>query len=1310
MVQQDINWGVINNGGVFESLMHALLYVEDHSIVLFGRPGKDSGQDARTADGTIVYQAKYRNNGSYSGIESTITKEFEQLEKYRKPEHANYKHWKNVKKWVLYINIPLNPNDKSKWKDFIASSSELLSGIEVELMNQTVITQEVLRNPYIKDAFFLGRNRVFLGLKEAYEMLSAEDIADSSFDDKGYIGRELELSKIKEEICNSENRVVPVIGKKGSGITRFLYEALNMIGDNEWQVLWGLPASMSASNDWFKSLCFAKNTCFVIDCPDDISLVKIIIEQLGVTERKNWKVIIACRIEEHRSIINFLSNNRMITSKIEIKNLSEAESKHLVDAYYPNKFKNESKYSLFEYTKGSPYLILIIGRVANDGDVINVYKYLQTYIEGCIDGVNNVDREQCKLVLHYIALWGSIKIDLSSEQPNSVLTYLFDQGALPDSISLIINELVISKLVVRYGLNDNVYSINSPIIREQLLRNWLLDEQGEGNFKPNHLSKRLMVDILNGNIPELEKTLSGLSFLSTSSLPGDTACFFFEPLFEEINKYIASSEATILVYFSLLDVLNNIVEISPERAIESINKIRNNTKNDEIIEIPLWGERNYTWEKLLTKCYQLLIKISSNITQISDAKRLLMECCDLLSEGKFEDKDKLRHEIKRLITGRKNSSLFISAVDRIMASDAFEKMDWDFKATLFKGMLSPERERIEQRSFSAITIIQYQISPSISGWDSFIKAREILISLLGDSEFNNIRQRMDLWNILIQSHRECNYILTVKAIADEVMKDAYYDIIESDLEKANAILSNNSNIPLEEKTCMKELWWWQLEKGKDTALIKLAEQNENIVTDASSWDFAELFRMRYSKEKNEVAEKIAIQLSEVDTTDKFNLFFEECEKYLIGKEYRCGYQGALSDLAFYLIMKYDNCATTVNEFLIDTFNGNISQNKARSYFGVNLASRVLKKKKTEGEDAVIQLNKYIEASSNPADLLYLLYSNASSRIIGDLSESEFAVIIGNQASFDNDIKKWFLIMAEFSIDFWDKINASELKEKLGDNHEDAIEVLKLYIDSLHIATIRSDNKTPKKENLDWIIDCIADNDLPGDVFDENFHSYRSLIEKCDYKMSLSQFLKLIDSRIRLREKSTGSVTLLPHDFLPENWVEFNGESDKEDFMSLCELCLNNGYFNRHSLPKYLSQLDRSGQQVLSFIERKISNSASFESLAVLSSFASGYSEWSEEWLKIIDLILPVCEDELKKDERFSIYFNLSEQDTEAFWVGSPESITKVEKIKEDEEAKKVESMQNGFTHRDEFHDWRIRRAESDIEFRLKAAKEREWEN
>lgn len=53
---------MIQDGGAQESLMHAIQYADDPHTILFGRPGKDAGQDARTADGSVIYQSKYRDS------------------------------------------------------------------------------------------------------------------------------------------------------------------------------------------------------------------------------------------------------------------------------------------------------------------------------------------------------------------------------------------------------------------------------------------------------------------------------------------------------------------------------------------------------------------------------------------------------------------------------------------------------------------------------------------------------------------------------------------------------------------------------------------------------------------------------------------------------------------------------------------------------------------------------------------------------------------------------------------------------------------------------------------------------------------------------------------------------------------------------------------------------------------------------------------------------------------------------------------------------------------------------------------------
>jgi len=111
-----MNWGMIHDGGTFESLMHAILYAEDPGIILFGRLGKDAGQDARSADGAVVYQAKYRQEMTMDDVVGLAVKELEKIKSYRQSQHANYEHWQNAHRWILVANFSMNPNDVVKWQ------------------------------------------------------------------------------------------------------------------------------------------------------------------------------------------------------------------------------------------------------------------------------------------------------------------------------------------------------------------------------------------------------------------------------------------------------------------------------------------------------------------------------------------------------------------------------------------------------------------------------------------------------------------------------------------------------------------------------------------------------------------------------------------------------------------------------------------------------------------------------------------------------------------------------------------------------------------------------------------------------------------------------------------------------------------------------------------------------------------------------------------------------------------------------------------------------------------------------------------
>jgi hypothetical protein len=105
------NWDHITGGAMFEALAATLIAFEDSKAKLFGRSGKDGGQDARSGDGTRVFQAKHHEDSPAAKAIADAKKEAEKIIEYRKPGHDRYEQWKGVTHWRLVTNAPFNPTD-----------------------------------------------------------------------------------------------------------------------------------------------------------------------------------------------------------------------------------------------------------------------------------------------------------------------------------------------------------------------------------------------------------------------------------------------------------------------------------------------------------------------------------------------------------------------------------------------------------------------------------------------------------------------------------------------------------------------------------------------------------------------------------------------------------------------------------------------------------------------------------------------------------------------------------------------------------------------------------------------------------------------------------------------------------------------------------------------------------------------------------------------------------------------------------------------------------------------------------------------
>lgn len=404
-----LNWGLIQDGGTFESLMHAILYAEDSGIILFGRPGKDAGQDARTADGTVIYQAKYRQGLVMEGAVTLALEELEKIKRYRQPEHRNCKHWKSARRWILVANFSTNSNDDAKWRREVVPTFQR-EGLDADYWHIETLEGKLAEHPEVCDVFFGGENCVLVGLKEAYALLSAECVGSASLD-VPLVGRDNDLSQIKAFAVSYDKRVLPVVGPGGIGKSRLLYEGLVSLAQDGWRVFWGLPGAMIRSSQWFRLLNGNQKTCVVLDDPDDPGLLRAVIEQLATVERRNWKVIIALCTEKTDMLLR-LSSNSNVADPLTLAPLNETSTKELLSSILDSNVKESYLHRVYLYTRGSPGWLCLVAEVVGQKSLKNyppkIDQIAGLYVASCIEKLLPEQQNKGRTLLRWLALWGSV--------------------------------------------------------------------------------------------------------------------------------------------------------------------------------------------------------------------------------------------------------------------------------------------------------------------------------------------------------------------------------------------------------------------------------------------------------------------------------------------------------------------------------------------------------------------------------------------------------------------------------------------------------------------------------------------------------------------------------------------------------------------------------------------------------------------------------------------------------------------------------------------------------------------------------------
>ena len=1312
-----LNWGMIQDGGAFESLMHAILYAEDPGIILFGRPGKDAGQDARTADGTIVYQAKYSHNLHMADAVHLALEELNKIIDYRKAGHPNSRHWQNVRRWVLVANFSINPNDIDKWLSQVVPAFQN-EGLTADYWHLEILEGKLAQHSEIRDVFFGGENRVLVGLKEAHDLLRAECVGSASLE-LSMVGREAEMSFVKAFAASADKQVLPIIGPGGIGKSRLLYESLVELSRSGWRVLWALPGTMSRSSQWFRLLNGSQQTCVALDDPEDPGLLRAVIEQLATVERRNWKVIIACRTEDSAVLRRFQTHSR-VQSQLILGALDIHSSNALLNACTGGEAESSGLQMVYTLTNGIPGWICLIGELAKRSALSEFPKTADdvaaVYVDSCLHSLPSTKHEPGMTLLRWIALWGTLRWEPGTNTQQAELRFLENQG-IPERVARdVLSELVERDLIRNWGVGRRLYAIRPLIIRQQILSRWLLREN-DGHYEVSEAGKTLVAQLVSGDVPAIDSALKTLSHFAHSRLNEPEAVQFLGPVFSAMSSI--ARDGNLLNQYRIAELVEKAGTADPESALDVLVSIRKNVKEKMDVNASLWGPQSYTHQALVASLPWILFEIAGQVSDPSAARRFVVEFRELVL---LEDEGCLdtgpgkgpRQLLKRLLCDSKNAAAYSRPAYDLAITGLTSPAGWSFVRLLAVCLLNPMRESMDWVANWTISIGRRALVPGTAEWDLAIELRKHFYDALKSNQHPVIRA--GLWRVLSESHHEFHRLVMHGSVKGSAAAQ-YRAIVVEDLTTSASILQSPPlSISVEEATHAREMWSWYLEYGQDDDPIELARHCERIYNGLSKWRLHDFFRFDTDEGLTAETARIVNLLRDAPDPELFTEFFGEAQRYLHAA--RQGGRDMADSLrvvkiadacADLFILDANSPTNALTLFVKACLRQSSVDNQMAWCFVVRICQKHLLGIKNTGNEQVITagLARLLDLTAAKDRLMLALYSNVHPLTTGVLSHPELECLL----AYEKDLlpPQWFNLLGAFiGVDF--ALVHEQLRRRLDSLHDDPVEAsecLERFIQSAYLTALRYDSPSAQLP-VSWIIEMIQLYRLDGNLL--GMHDLEWMRDRMDYRLSMTQFVDFMRSRIELdgRPKPSDNFRAMPYNYDIVAWCRFNmtEQAEMESFKLFCGLALGSGFTAVYWMPKYIAQIEPSGHHVAAFVESYLSSTPDIEraQLSRLAYVASGYPDDSEAWGNIARQIC-VRAEAFCREDREHIYFGLSRKETGVLTStpGQPSSYFKLayDRAVRLRDAEPLDSPVRGY------REWIVRCAEADLRREEQSAEEDE---
>lgn len=1266
------NWGMISDGATFESLAQSLLFFERPGTILFGRPGPDSGQDARSADGAVVYQAKFHRVSSMDDAISDALAELDKIKEYRKGEHKNYTHWKNAKSWILIGNFSVNPNDHQKWVAGVVPHFSA-AGLSAEYWSREKLDAMLAGHPDVADNFFSGRNRNFLSLNEAYRSVISENFGELMYSIKE-LGRDSTICDMRKFLEDNQCNIIPVIGFGGVGKTRFIYERGVEYCNEGWRVFWANTETMTDSSDWFRGISAEDQVLVLANEPQSAKFVQKCLEQLGSHPRNNWKVIVAVR-SSRDPVINFIhaaaTTGARVSADIELAPLSTDSSKELLRSILSTvgvELNEAHLEKLASSCEGYPVWIGLAAQLlresGNTRDFPNssrglVDRYLQEVETDHTPLLCEV--RHLRSVLQWVALFKVCNVEDSA-----LLKFLEGQiGLASEKIVALLHNLVERRVLRNWGVNKRLYAIKPDVIRDHILRKWLVDETS-GSARPSVGSKNLVKLLLGKDnapsIPHADTVLTEIARTEYMNLGGGVR--ILAPFFEELQKEASSS--SVLTQKGVVRLVSKTGFSSPEDAIDTLATIVNTATDPETIADDLWGSFEVTHKSVVDDIPSALRQLASYIESRDEASKLF----GLLKKiylNRYAPKGTFSYErvpeediIQQLINQYRTPPVLTSVVtsccdeyvEKLKSNVPLSDAELAFAKLVLNTFLDVERESTDWAGM-AVYLQRHVITLGSPLGKEMTKIRNSLKDVINTTLL--IPNKTLAWDIISSTNSAMNRAVGVKADLKAMMlwQQEMYAEYAADLTWCLGVLNaQKDSMSIAEWSAARELWEWDIKFSENEKTKKIAEQCEALYKAApliSEFRLGELFDWSKYKEEAAICDEIANDLISKGQGALVR-FIAAAGRYVAAKE-RASATKAYG-IARALGQKIDE-APFITAFIDDVLSQKEHDELSFDFAMEAIRAELLVLRKEAPDQVIENLKRYASLADDKLLFASRYYWNQHPLNIGipTHDDVEFIKSLGLVFDANQRYEKFFGLAGVLF--FWDSKYFTDLLkscwEGLGSDDNKKSIAMRVFINSLWLTWLRykDDVHLAVPDDMMVTITDIAV-ELPdaGIMFS---HELLSLCEETHQKLSLQQFNDILRKRIALPGgkdvSSNSSFRRMPFDFKVTPWVAFNPASDKQQFYELIELSQAPAYVAHQDIPEYAIELDPDGAFVPSYIGSKLAMllehpPTSAREITRWTYFAGFYDNESAAWLTIAR---PACKlaSTMTKKERIRIFCSLN---------------------------------------------------------------------